>query len=126
MLITHRTTPPDPFYFRIPHAPLSLVFSKYGNALRVMDAIQAVENAWIQAAIIKSTGPVGIEARVYAYHSAVFFIEPGPRLSWETYQTVTFGIMEVLQKILHEETNFVILGDNYEGNLGRGNVHNIP
>ena len=127
MLISHRTTLPDPFYYRIPNAPLSLVFFRYGTALDTADAIEAVEKAWIEATIreTRSTDPVGTSPRTYIHDSAIFYIEPQARLNWKTYQAVTFGIMGVLGKIVHKETDFTILGDRYEGSLGNGSVINI-
>ena len=125
-LITHRTTPPDPFYYHLRSAPLSLVFHDYGNTLRVADAILAVEKAWIQSTTVrKQTDPVGIGPRGYGYNGAKFIIEPQARLNWQMFQSVTFGIMKVLDDILHKEMSFTILGDNYEGNLGWGYVCNI-
>ena len=92
------------------------------------DAILAVEEAWIQSTTVraKPTDPVGTRPRVYIYHGTKFFIEPQARLNWQMFQAVTFGIMEVLQKILQEELHFTILGDNYEGNLGWGFVRTVP
>ena len=126
-LITHRTTPPDPFYYHLRNDHLSLVFSHYGNALRVDDAILAVEEAWVQTTTVpaKPTDLVGTSPRLYIARGAKFYIEPQARLNWQMFQSVTFGIMKVLDQILHQETDFTILGDNYEGNLGSGNVRNL-
>ena len=125
-LITHRTTPPDPFYYHLRSAPLSLVFFGYGKTLNVADAILAVEKAWIQSTTVrKQTDPVGTGPRGYSYNGAKFIIEPQARLNWQMFQSVTFGIMVVLDEILHKEMSFTILGDNYEGNLGWGYVRNI-
>ena len=125
-LITHRTKPPDPFYYHLRNDPLSLVFSHYGNTLNVDDAILAIEEAWVQSTTVKAkpTDPVGTNPRVYTYHGARFYIKPQARLNWKMFQSVTFTIMEILDQILHQETDFTILGDNYEGNLGSGNVRN--
>ncbi len=90
------------------------------------DAIQAVEKAWIQSlSVANPTDPVGKSPRIYLYEDSVFYIQPQARLNWKMYQFVTFGIMVVLRDRLHNGTNFIILGANYEGNLGRGNVHNV-
>ena len=90
------------------------------------DAVQAVEKAWIQSlSAVKPTDPVGTSPKVYKYEDSVFYIQPQARLNWKMYQSVTFGIMVVLRDRLHYDTKFIILGADYEGNLGRGYVHNV-
>lgn len=69
---------------------------------------------------------MGRSPKAWVYNDARFYIQPQGRLNWQMFQVVTFAIMEVLDKVLHRETKFTILGDNYEGNLGWGYVRNAP
>ena len=91
------------------------------------DAIFAVEEAWIQSLSVgvKPADPVGTSPRRYIHKHTQFYIKPQNRLNWAMFNLVTFGIMGVLEKLLHNETEFAILGDGYEGHLGEGNVHSI-
>ena len=68
---------------------------------------------------------VGTEPRTYEYGTSRFRIEPQARLNWKTYEIVTLGIAGVLQTKLYRETGFAIVGNDYEGYLGRGSVYNI-
>ena len=115
-LISHRTTPPDPYYYRIPEASLLLAFHNYGKPIELTDALLALETASLQAWSIKPTKVVGTTPRSYKYGTSVFHIEPQARLNWETLKIVTFGIMTVLQIKLCRETRFSIIG--VEGYLG--------
>lgn len=85
----------------------------------------ALETASLQAWSMKPGKLVGTTPRSYKYGTSEFYIEPQARLTWKTYKIVTFGIMTVLQNILYRETSVSILGNTYEGYLGRGYVHSI-
>ena len=101
------------------------MFYNYGNPLELADAILALETASLQAWSMKLTKVVGTRPRSYKHGTSEFYIEPQARLTWKTYRTVTLGIMTVLQNKLPRETRLSILGNDYEGFLGWGNVHNI-
>ena len=101
------------------------MFHDYGKPLELADAILALETASLQAWSMKPTSLVGTRPRSYKYRTSEFNIEPQAHLTWKTYKTVTFGIMTVLQTKLPRETRLLILGNDYEGYLGRGSVHNI-
>ena len=68
---------------------------------------------------------VGTEPRTYEYGTSVFRIKPQARLTWKTFEIVALGITAVIQTKLYRETGFSIVGDTYEGYLGKGSVYNI-
>ena len=93
----------------------------------VTDAIEAVQQGWIEATIIHhdSNRPVGTSLKRYTHQSVQFVVRPQARLNWKMFHSVTLGIMQVLLLTLHNGTTFTILGDAFEGNLGWGTIRNI-
>ena len=125
MLITHRNTLADPYFYHTLDASLTIMFYNYGNPLEVADAILALEKASLQAWSMKLSKFVGTRPRSYKHGTSEFYIEPQARLTWKTYRSVTVGIMTFLKNKLPRETSVSILGNDDEGFLGRGSVHNI-
>ena len=124
-LITYRTAPADPYYYHIPDTSLILAFHNYGRPVELTDALLAVQTASLQAWSMKPTKLVGTTPRSYKYGTSVLYIEPQAQLNWKTFNSVTFGIITILQRILCRETSFSIMGTDYEGYFGWVSVNNV-